>query len=76
MATAKPSRTRRQPSAKARQQREQVAKERTEKMAEMAYQKAFRRAAVAIAQQKARADALKAAGVKAEPTKSKPKRRR
>lgn len=49
--------------AQLRRRREQVAQEKTEEMAAMAYERAYRRAQVAIAQQRAKADAMRDAGL-------------
>ena len=83
VATAKPSRTRRQPSAKpitpakARQQRQQVAQEHTRQMADAAYLRMYRKITVAMARQKAREDALRDAGSKGTVKKpAKPTRQR
>ena len=70
MATAKPSRTRRQPSAKTltpaqkQRQRDQIAREKTEKLEHQMYERTVRQTRLALARQKGRADALKKAGIK------------
>ena len=70
MATAKPSRTRLQLSSKpmtpaqVQRRREQVAQERTKEMAAAAYQRVYRKTEVLMAQQQAKADAMRNAGVK------------
>ena len=70
MATAKPSRTRKQPSAKTpsqaqiRQQRKQQSLETMQKMADAAYLKTYRHTQIAIARQQAQQQALKDAGLK------------
>ena len=69
MATAKPSRTRKQPSAKPltpaqlRSQKDKIAEQKTQQMADAAYRRAYRHAQVAIARQQAKADAIKDAGI-------------
>lgn len=69
MATAKPSRTRKQPSAKPltpaqkQRQRDQVAREKTEKLEHQMYERTVRQTRLALARQKGRADALQDAGV-------------
>ena len=70
MATAKPSRTRKQPSAKPltpaqkQRQRDQIAREKTEKLEHQMYERTVRQTRLALARQKGRADALKEAGIK------------
>ena len=70
MATAKPSRNRRQPSAKTpskaqlRQQRKQQSLETTQKMADAAYLRTYRHTQIAIARQQAKQQALTDAGIK------------
>ena len=70
MATAKPSRTRRQPSAKPltpaqkQRQRDQIAREKTEQLAHQMYERTVRRTRLALARQEGQADALKEAGIK------------
>ena len=70
MATAKPSRNRRQPSAKTpskaqlRQQRKQQSLETTQKMADAAYLKTYRHTQIAIARQEAKRQAMVDAGFK------------
>ena len=70
MATAKPSRTRKQPSAKPptpaqlRMQKDKIAEQKTHQMADAAYRRAYRHAQVAIARQQAKADAMKDTGIK------------
>ena len=83
MATAKPSRTRRQPSAKSltpahrQHQRDQIAGDKTEKLEHAMYERTLRRTRLALTRQKAQANALKAAGVevKKKPSGRKPPRR-
>lgn len=76
MATSKPSKQRKQPSAKIqtaaqkRQAQEQISKERTERLAHQAYLKAYRHAQVAIARREAKADAMRDAGI--EPRQQQP----
>ena len=81
MATAKPSRTRKQPSAKPltpaqkQRQRDQIAREKTEKLEHQMYERTVRRTRLALARQKGQADALKEAGIKPQEqqqTKQKP----
>ena len=70
MATAKPSRNRRQPSAKTlskaqiRQQRKQQSLDATQKMADAAYLKSYRHTQIALAHQEARRQAMADAGFK------------
>ena len=70
MATAKPSRTRKQPSAKPltpaqkQRQRDQIAREKTEKLEHQMYERTVRQTRLALARQMGRADALKEAGIK------------
>ena len=70
MATAKPSRTRKQPSAKPltpaqiRRQKDRVSAEKTQQMADAAYRRTYRHAQVALARQQAKSDALRDAGIK------------
>ena len=70
MATAKPSRNRKQPSPKTpskaqiRQQRKQQSLEATDRMAAAAYLKTYRRIQVAIARQEAKRQAMSDAGFK------------
>ena len=70
MATAKPSRTRKQPSAKPltpaqkQRQRDQIAREKTEQLEHQMYERTVRRTRLALARQKGQADALKEAGIK------------
>lgn len=70
MATAKPSRTRKQPSAKPltpaqrQRQRDQIAREKTEKLEHQMYERTLRQTRLALARQKGHADALKEAGIK------------
>ena len=63
---AKPNRTLRQSKAptpaQIRRQKQQQSKERTERMADDAYAKAYRHAQVAIARQKAKQQAMRDAG--------------
>ena len=73
VATAKPTRSRKPVSSKLptpaekQRQRDQIARERTERLAHQAYQRQYRHAQIAIARQQARADAMKDAGVQAQP---------
>ena len=70
MATAKPSRTRKQPSAKPltpaqkRRQRDQIAREKTKQLEHQMYERTVRRTRLALARQKGQADALREAGIK------------
>lgn len=70
MATAKPSRTRKQPSAKPltpaqlRSQKNKIAEQKTQQMADAAYRRAYLHAAVAIARQEAKKQAMADAGIK------------
>ena len=70
MATAKPSRNRKQPSPKTpskaqiRQQRKQQSLEATDRMADAAYLKTYRHTQVAIARQEAKRQAMADAGLK------------
>ena len=70
MATAKPSRTRKQPSAKPltpaqkQRQRDQIARQKTEQLEHQMYERTVRRTRLALARQKGQADALKEAGIK------------
>ena len=70
MTTAKPSRTCKQPSAKPltpaqnQRQRDQIAREKTEKLEHQMYERTVRQTRLALARQKGRADALKDAGIK------------
>ena len=70
MATAKPSRTRKQPSAKPltpaqkQRQRDQIARKKTEQLEHQMYERTVRRTRLALARQKGQADALKEAGIK------------
>ena len=79
VATAKPSRTRRQPSARPatpaqkQRQKDQIAEERTREMAAAAYDRAYRKAQIVLAQQQAKQDAMKDAGVQQQQPPSKPK---
>ena len=81
MATAKPSRTRRQPSAKTltpaqkQRQRDQIAREKTEKLEHQMYERTVRRTRLALARQKGRADALKEAGIKPQEQQQQPKQK-
>lgn len=84
MATAKPSRTRKQPSAKPltpaqkQRQRDQIARQRTQQLVHQAYERQLRQTKIAIARQQARTDAMQDAGVetKKKPSGRKPPRRR
>ena len=70
MATAKASRTRKQPSAKPltpaqkQRQRAQIAREKTKQLEHQMYERTVRRTRLALARQKGQADALKEAGIK------------
>ena len=70
MATAKPSRTRKQPSAKPltpaqkQRQRDQIAREKTKQLEHQMYERTVRRTRLALARQKGQADALEEAGIK------------
>ena len=83
MASAKPSRTRKQPSAKPltpaqrQRQRDQVAQDKTDKLAHQMYLRTLRQTKIAIARQEARAEAMKDAGIetKKKPSGRKPPRR-
>ena len=78
MATAKPSRTRKQPSEKPltpeqkQRQRDQIAREKTEKLEHQMYERTVRQTRLALARQKGRADALKEAGIKPQEQQQKP----
>ena len=81
MATAKPSRTRKQPSAKPltpaqkQRQRDQIAREKTEKLEHQMYERNVRQTRLALARQKGRADALKEAGIKPQEQQQQPKQK-
>ena len=81
MATAKPSRTRKQPSAKPltpaqkQRQRDQIAREKTEKLEHQMYERTVRQTLLALARQKGRADALKEAGIKHQEQQQQPKQK-
>ena len=81
MATAKPSRTRKQPSAKPltpaqrQRQRDQIAREKTEKLEHQMYERTLRQTRLALARQKGRADALKEAGIKPQEQQQQPKQK-
>ena len=81
MATAKPSRTRKQPSAKPlppaqkQRQRDQIAREKTEKLEHQMYERTVRQTRLALARQKSRADALKEAGIKPQEQQQQPKQK-
>ena len=81
MATAKPSRTRKQPSAKPltpaqkQRQRDQIAREKTEKLEHQMYERTVRQTRLALARQKGRADALKEAGIKPQEQQQQPKQK-
>ena len=70
MATAKPSRTRKQPSAKPltpaqkQRQRDQIAREKTKQLEHQMYERTVRRTRLALARQQGQADALREAGIK------------
>ena len=65
---AKPNRTLRQSKAptpaQVRRQKDKLAEQKTQQMADAAYRRAYRHAQVAIARQQAKADAIKDAGIK------------
>ena len=69
MATAKPSRTRKQPSAKPltpaqrQRQRDRIAREKTEKLEHQIYERTVRHTRLALAHQEGRADALRDFGL-------------
>ena len=71
MATANPSRTRKQPSekpltpAQRQRQRDQIAREKTEQLEHQMYERTKRQTKLALALQKGRADALREVGVTA-----------
>ena len=79
MATAKPSRTRKQPSAKPltpaqkQRQRDQIARQKTEQLEHQMYERTVRRTRLALARQKGQADALKEAGIKPQEQQQQPK---
>ena len=81
MATAKPSRTRKQPSTKPltpaqkQRQRDQMAREKTEKLEHQMYERTVRQTRLALARQKGRADALKEAGIKPQEQQQQPKQK-
>ena len=81
MATAKPSRTRKQPSAKPltpaqiRRQKDKVSAEKTQQMADAAYRRTYRHAQVALARQQAKSDALRDAGIKPQEQQQQPKQK-
>ena len=81
MANAKPSRTRKQPSAKPltpaqkQRQRDQIAREKTEKLEHQMYERTVRQTRLALARQKGRADALKEAGIKPQEQQQQPKQK-
>ena len=83
MATAKPSRTRKQLSAnpltpaQKQRQRDQIARQRTEQLVHQAYERQLRQTKIAIARQQARTVAMKDAGIetKKKPSGRKPPRR-
>ena len=81
MATAKPSRTRKQPSAKPltpaqkQRQRDQIAREKTEQLEHQMYERTVRRTRLALARQKGQADALKEAGIKPQEQQQQPKQK-
>lgn len=78
MATAKPSRTRKQPSAKPltpaqiRRQKDKVSAEKTQQMADAAYRRTYRHAQVALARQQGKSDALRDASIKPQEQQQKP----
>ena len=81
MATAKPSRTRKQPSAKPltpaqkQRQRDQIAREKTKQLEHQMYERTVRRTRLALARQKGQADALKEAGIKPQEQQQQPKQK-
>ena len=81
MATAKPSRTRKQPSAKPltpaqkQRQRDQIAREKTEQLEHQMYERTVRQTRLALARQKGQADALKEAGIKPQEQQQQPKQK-
>ena len=81
IATANPSRTRKQPSAKPltpaqkQRQRDQIAREKTEKLEHQMYERTVRQTRLALARQKGRADALKEAGIKPQEQQQQPKQK-
>ena len=81
MATAKPSRTRKQPSAKPltpaqkQRQRDQIARQKTEQLEHQMYERTVRRTRLALARQKGQADALKEAGIKPQEQQQQPKQK-
>ena len=81
MATAKPSRTRRQPSAKPltpaqkQRQRDQIAREKTDKLEHQMYERTVRRTRLALARQKGQAHALREAGIKPQEQQQQPKQK-
>ena len=81
MATAKPSRTRKQPSAKPltpaqkQRQRDQIARQKTEQLEHRMYERTVRRTRLALARQKGQADALKEAGIKPQEQQQQPKQK-
>ena len=81
MATAKPSRTRKQPSAKPltpaqkQRQRDQIAREKTEQLEHQMYERTVRRTRLALARQKGQADALREAGIKPQEQQQQPKQK-
>ena len=74
---AKPNRTLRQSKAptpaQVRRQKDKIAEQKTQQMADAAYRRAYRHAQVAIARQQAKADAMKDAGIKPVTTAAKQK---
>lgn len=81
MATAKPSRTRKPVTGKPitpaqhRQRQHQIAEERTKRLAQSAYDRAYRHAQVALARQQAKSDALRDAGIKPQEQQQQPKQK-
>ena len=81
MATAKPSRTRKKPSAKPltpaqkQRQRDQIAREKTKQLEHQMYERTVRRTRLALARQKGQADALKEAGIKPQEQQQQPKQK-
>ena len=79
IATAKPSRTRKQPSAKPltpaqkQRQRDQIAREMTEQLEHQMYERTVRQTRLALARQKGRPDALREAGIKPQEQQQPPK---
>ena len=81
MATAKPTRSRRHPSAKPltpaqkQRQRDQIAREKTKQLEHQMYETTVHRTRLALARQKGGADALKEAGIKPQEQQQQPKQK-